>query len=214
MKYRNAADVLPEELLAQVQKYAAGELLYVPTPEKQKNWGEKTGFREKLLRRNRVIRSLYQSGSTISELAEDFYLSVDSIKKIVYGKQEPLPAFSPDMESARRYSEAGMAEEWVRLLLKTRCHADFPQGEIFVTGLVKMPLRLIRSDPDAECPPTEAAVEPLVAVFRRNAFHAPFQPAVHHALMQAHTHTCYAFILIGKDDLPAYRAGYGKHFLE
>ena len=85
MKYINAGEILPESLLAELQKYAPGMLLYVPTPEKPKAWGENSGFRQKLLRRNRIIRSLYQAGKTISELAEDFFLSVDSIKKIVCG---------------------------------------------------------------------------------------------------------------------------------
>lgn len=30
MAYKNARDVLPEALLAQVQRYCSGELLYVP----------------------------------------------------------------------------------------------------------------------------------------------------------------------------------------
>lgn len=214
MKYRNAAEILPEELLKQLQKYAAGELLYVPTPEKQKNWGEKSGFREKLLKRNRVIRSLYRSGMTISELAEDFFLSVDSIKKIVYGKQENLPTFSPDADSARQYSEAGMAEEWVRLLLKTRYHSHLPEGELFVTGLVRMPLRLIRRGAEAEDAVVADPTEPLVVVFGKNVFYAPFQPALHQALTQARINTCSAFILTSREDLPVYRSNYGKHFHE
>ena len=214
MKYRNAAEVLPNGLLKELQKYAAGELLYVPTPEKSKNWGEKTGFRDKLLKRNRVIRSLYRSGMTISELSEDFFLSVDSIKKIVYGKQEELPAFSPVTASAKQYSENGMAEEWVRLLLKTRYHSDLPTEEMVVTGLVRMPLRLIRSASDADEPFSGTPDEPLIAVFRNNAFHAPFQSALHRALTQARTNTCFAIILVGKEDFPAYRSRYGKHFPE
>jgi hypothetical protein len=30
MKYENANDILPEELLKEIQKYAGGKLLYIP----------------------------------------------------------------------------------------------------------------------------------------------------------------------------------------
>ena len=42
--YVNAEQVLPSQLLEQVQRYAAGKLLYVPqTQEMAKLWGEGTG---------------------------------------------------------------------------------------------------------------------------------------------------------------------------
>lgn len=40
MKYENAGEVLPEELLKEIQKYAAGKLLYIPKGEEKKA-GEK-----------------------------------------------------------------------------------------------------------------------------------------------------------------------------
>ncbi|GAB6930533.1 hypothetical protein JCM10914A_45160 [Paenibacillus sp. JCM 10914] len=36
MKYENASDVIPEGLLKEVQKYAAGKLLYIPSGEEKK----------------------------------------------------------------------------------------------------------------------------------------------------------------------------------
>lgn len=36
MKYENASDVIPEELLKEIQKYAAGKLLYIPSGEEKK----------------------------------------------------------------------------------------------------------------------------------------------------------------------------------
>lgn len=35
MKYENGKDVFPERLLKQIQKYAAGKLVYIPSPEKK-----------------------------------------------------------------------------------------------------------------------------------------------------------------------------------
>ena len=42
MKYENANDVLPKDLLEQVQKIAGGRLLYIPIAGDKKLWGEKT----------------------------------------------------------------------------------------------------------------------------------------------------------------------------
>ncbi|MCL2509243.1 MAG: hypothetical protein FWF05_08720 [Oscillospiraceae bacterium] len=39
MKYRNAAERLPACLLAELQRHAPGELLYVPAKQRQ-TWGE------------------------------------------------------------------------------------------------------------------------------------------------------------------------------
>lgn len=40
MKYENGKDIFPEQLLRQIQKYAAGKLVYIPSTEKKKDWGE------------------------------------------------------------------------------------------------------------------------------------------------------------------------------
>ena len=87
VKYENAKDVLPPELLAEVQKVAGGRLLYVPIAEEAKSWGTESGYRQKLLKRNQTIYNEYVAGKTVSELADEFFLSTDSIKKIVYGKK-------------------------------------------------------------------------------------------------------------------------------
>ena len=38
MKYENAADILPEDLLKRVQKFAAGRLIYVPETIGKRSW--------------------------------------------------------------------------------------------------------------------------------------------------------------------------------
>ncbi|GEM_PF-3788474 len=45
MKYRKASEVLPEEPLKEVQKYASGELLYIPKEEStsRNEWGKRYG---------------------------------------------------------------------------------------------------------------------------------------------------------------------------
>lgn len=89
MKYVNADLVLPQQLLQEVQKYMHGGMLYIPKPEGQrKPWGENSGGRTYLRARNQSIRDHYASGHTVAELAEQFCLSGDSIKKIVYGSKQ------------------------------------------------------------------------------------------------------------------------------
>lgn len=89
MKYVNADLVLPQQLLQEVQKYMQGGMLYIPKPEGQrKRWGESSGGRSYLSARNQSIREHYASGLSVTELAEKFCLSGDSIKKIVYGSKQ------------------------------------------------------------------------------------------------------------------------------
>jgi len=85
LKYINANKVLPEKLIIEIQKYVQGETLYIPKPKMEyQKWGASNGGRRKLDRRNDTIRNSFHSGSSIYQLAEEYYLSTETIKKIVY----------------------------------------------------------------------------------------------------------------------------------
>ena len=84
MKYKNAQDVLPDKLLKELQKYVSGETIYVPNAEEKKPWGEASGARNYYKQRNEQIREKFRSGRSIEELAAEYNLSADSIRKIVY----------------------------------------------------------------------------------------------------------------------------------
>ena len=43
MKYLNAAEVLPEQLLKELQMYVDGEILYIPKTSSKKGWGAVNG---------------------------------------------------------------------------------------------------------------------------------------------------------------------------
>lgn len=84
MKYSNAYNVLPVDIVKIIQEYVNGEYLYIPRKgEEQKKWGEQSGSRDALKRRNEEIYLKYINGSSILGLAEEYYLSDKSIRRIV-----------------------------------------------------------------------------------------------------------------------------------
>lgn len=90
MKYQNAKDYLSQDLLDQLQKQAGGRLLYIPTAGEKKSWGEVSGERTKLHKRNTIICREHAQGATVAQLADKWFLSVDSIRKILAaGKKRP-----------------------------------------------------------------------------------------------------------------------------
>lgn len=87
MKYINATEVLPFDLLSEIQKYITGEMLYIPQPKGRKNpWGSKNGTRQEIITRNKQIKLEKVNGKSIEELMIKYNLSYDTIKKIVYLK--------------------------------------------------------------------------------------------------------------------------------
>jgi hypothetical protein len=87
MKCAKVETILPINLVREIQKYIQGEYIYIPSQlEKRKKWGESSGSRKCLQSRNEKICNNYKSGDTIISLAEEFFLSIDSIKKILYTK--------------------------------------------------------------------------------------------------------------------------------
>lgn len=213
MKYENAKDLLPNYLLEQVQRYAAGKLLYIPKTEEPKGWGEASGTRKKLEKRNASIQFLYSSGKTISELAEEFYLSTDSIKKIVYGKKRNLPVYSPTTFSAAQYSDAGMGEEWLRTYMTTNQLSLPNMEDHFVTGVVRIPLRLINTVPPQENDATiQCNGEPLIVVFQNRTFYVPYQHDSFLELKKKQMNSHPAFIITSHEDYAYFWQYYGRHF--
>ena len=84
MNYRRASDILPEELLREIQKYTQGEALYIPKTKERKKWGEDSGARSFYQKRNDEIRMKYSQKVPVERLADEYYLSEDMIKKILF----------------------------------------------------------------------------------------------------------------------------------
>lgn len=119
MEYLNANDILPAELLEQIKKYAAGKCLYVPKNEDDmKSWGELSGYRKQLRKRNHMIINKFKYGVSVEELSKAYFLSEETVKKIVYSKKKAEELlFYPGIESAKEYAESGLLEEWIHTYL-------------------------------------------------------------------------------------------------
>jgi len=89
LEYVNARKVLPTRLIAELQKYASGQLVYIPKDDDagRTGWGQLSGARRELDKRNRQICDLYRMGTGIDNLAMKFFLSPETIKKIIYTKK-------------------------------------------------------------------------------------------------------------------------------
>ena len=87
MKCLKAVNILPKDLLSAVQKYVQGGLLYIPkTKESRKKWGENTGYRSYVEERNNAMRMKFLTSDSIDNLAAEYNLAVETVKKIVYSK--------------------------------------------------------------------------------------------------------------------------------
>ena len=87
MKYVNAAEVLPQTLIIEIQRYINGELLYVPIGgDSHKVWGEKSGSKNYYDTRNRKMKDMYQNGESIEKISQKFGLAYETVRKIIYRK--------------------------------------------------------------------------------------------------------------------------------
>lgn len=87
MSYIKAEDILPRELIEQIQTYVDGTYLYIPRkPGFRRAWGQDTAYKTELRQRNQRIRLDYQKGITVPRLSEQYHLSEKSIRRILQTK--------------------------------------------------------------------------------------------------------------------------------
>ena len=82
MRYIRADEILPPELLEAVQKYIDGQLIYIPSKEKQE-CGSVTASRKYYCDRNRKIFLQRKAGASTEELSLRFSLSEKSVQRIL-----------------------------------------------------------------------------------------------------------------------------------
>lgn len=84
MGYNNAADILPQDLIMQIQEFLDGECIYIPKrPENYKAWGDNTETHYILKARNYEIYHKYRQGYSVNNLAEEYHLSTQGIYKVI-----------------------------------------------------------------------------------------------------------------------------------
>lgn len=118
LKYENAKDIFPEELLRQIQRYVSGKLIYIPSLEEKKSWGEASGYRRYLVERNRAMRAAFANGESIDALSEAYALSPETVKRIVYSRKEKfIMEYQGTGSNAKLCAQNGKLEDWVHAYL-------------------------------------------------------------------------------------------------
>ena len=161
MKYENAKDIFPEDLLRQIQRYVSGKLIYIPSLEEKKSWGEASGYRRYLVERNRAIRAAFANGESIDDLAETYALSPETIKRIVYSrKEEFIMEYQGTGTNAKLCAQNGKLEDWVHAYLLSEdghnkpCSDGLKLFERTYLGPMEMPIELFEriSGPEEHMP--------------------------------------------------------------
>ncbi|WP_055668631.1 CD3324 family protein [Desnuesiella massiliensis] len=84
MRYEKAQNILPEDVIELIQQYIEGGYLYIPTKDEHKKaWGENSGAKDSLKKRNIEIFNRYNEGASIKELTQEYYLTEHSIRRII-----------------------------------------------------------------------------------------------------------------------------------
>ena len=81
MKYRNANNVLPEELIEQIQEYVQGDYIYIPIKDKCCEYA--TDYKMELEKRDAHIYTKYLEGMSNRQLSKLYHLSESSIRRII-----------------------------------------------------------------------------------------------------------------------------------
>jgi Ser/Thr protein kinase RdoA (MazF antagonist) len=89
MKYLKGKDIFPSELLELIQGYTQGYYVYIPKKEDNKEkWGAMTSYRKELEKRNSHVYTKYLTGCSISQIADNYHLSVKTVKRILLVKRK------------------------------------------------------------------------------------------------------------------------------
>ena len=83
MKYENADNIFPKELLRKIRQYMPEGYVYISPKSGRKEWGSISGQKEELEKRNAQIYEEYQSGKSVAMISKERYLSKGSIYRIV-----------------------------------------------------------------------------------------------------------------------------------
>ena len=89
MKYKNAKDIFPDEILREIMKYVDGQYIYIPK-KKENNDKVITEYRQEIDIRNSKIYEHYLIGMKYSEIAKMYCLSEKSVRRIVLKSKKKM----------------------------------------------------------------------------------------------------------------------------
>lgn len=89
MKYKNAKDIFPDEILREIMKYVDGQYIYIPK-KKENNDKVITEYRQEIDIRNSKIYEHYLIGMNYSEIAKMYCLSEKSVRRIVLNSKKKM----------------------------------------------------------------------------------------------------------------------------
>ncbi len=83
MKYENADNIFPNELMIEIRKFIPEGYVYISPQRRRKKWGSVSGQKKELERRNSEIYEEYQAGKSIDIISKERYLSKSSVYRIL-----------------------------------------------------------------------------------------------------------------------------------
>ncbi len=98
MKYQNARDVLPDELLTSVQEYFQGGYLYVPQKVRNRPEQFRTAYKMELIKRDTHIFLKHLDGWSNSQLGKFYHLSDSSIRRILLREKRKAEKMNTEWE--------------------------------------------------------------------------------------------------------------------
>lgn len=105
MKYINAKEVLPEELVRILQDYVQGCYLYIPKEEQQQvKDADQTKYGIELEKRDRHIYERYLEGWGVRPIADKYHLSESSVRRIVSKQRQQFDKEVRNMKDIDRKS--------------------------------------------------------------------------------------------------------------
>lgn len=148
MKYLHRKAVLLERLLMKIKRYVASRAVHIPARNQKRPWGETSRLKRYLLKRNCAINEKFNAGVAIEALADEYYLSCQTIRSIVCAKEkETIMDYRCTLTNAQHFAKNHMLEEWIHAYLQSDGHNEaFSHGlkrlDRYFIGPVKMPLSL------------------------------------------------------------------------
>lgn len=98
MKYKNANEILPPELIEEIQRYIQGESIYIPKKDKQLH-KTITEYRVELKKRNTRIYKMHLEGVSNELLAKSFSLAQSSIRRIIIEQRKRFEVMSDKIKN-------------------------------------------------------------------------------------------------------------------